>query len=752
MINTEKIKLALPIEKLLEHYGGVKTSANQYWCIIHEKGGISSGHKTASLVVYPNSQTITCKSQGCFEGADIFGLIAKMEGWDIKSDYPAIIARAAAVAGVTLSKTKSFQDLGQRHLDYLKNRGLGEDIITELGLKSIYDHIVFPYENGYKAKTILPKAEWDNHRLKNPKWLPYFIKGTKPNFWSIGGLQNKKIIYLVAGEYDLAILRQEVKNKNLENEIGVITLVTGEGSPLKPNSIEYFKSLANAEWRIAYDYDEAGLKNMPVRAQELLRTGKRVAVFSWKPEMNPDNKPGYDINDHFLTNKNIDIFLDEANFSEANNELEPEPSNDAERIELISDPVALDNIYEAISKIGIISHDLVEICIATCISIGLKLELPIWLMIIGNPSSFKTEMIKLFRGIQEVLYLSSMSENAFASGYIPKDGSKPKDLLSILDDRILLIRDLTTMFSLNEETVKKILGDLTSIFDGEFEKFTATRGLMKYRATFPIIACITPAILAKHRNYMEQLGSRFLFFRIPHLTDENRTAGYNIAWNGERRSENIKAATVLVSSFCTQLINKVRNIELPKINKEAQGWLNNAAEFVSRARGKAITRQSNFTNEKGEEITFYELADRQVEEPWRALLQLRSLTIALAAIRERSVVTLDECETLRLLIQSSAPISRAEVMVALINEVGLTAEQISKKVDKSTKQVRRDLKELEALELTIKYKDESAVNVPWLYAIEPKYSALLAGGTIPPISGDETLDYGDADLEGGNKI
>ncbi|MEK7855676.1 MAG: hypothetical protein AAB288_06275, partial [Acidobacteriota bacterium] len=119
-----------------------------------------------------------------------------------------------------------------------------------------------------------------------------------------------------------------------------------------------------------------------------------------------------------------------------------------------------------------------------------------------------------------------MTENAFASGYMPLDGSPPKDLLARLNGKLLLVRDLTTLFSLNEESLKKILGDMTSIFDGEFEKFTATRGLVAYKALFPFVGCITPAILNRHHTYVHQLGSRFMFYRVPIASDEERRRGF----------------------------------------------------------------------------------------------------------------------------------------------------------------------------------------------------------------------------------
>jgi hypothetical protein len=53
---------------------------------------------------------------------------------------------------------------------------------------------------------------------------------------------------------------------------------------------------------------------------------------------------------------------------------------------------------------------------------------------------------------------------------VPPDGSEPQDLLPLLDNKCFIVKDLNTLFSMNEESVKKILGDLTSIFDGQFEK------------------------------------------------------------------------------------------------------------------------------------------------------------------------------------------------------------------------------------------------------------------------------------------
>ena len=141
--------------------------------------------------------------------------------------------------------------------------------------------------------------------------------------------------------------------------------------------------------------------------------------------------------------------------------------------------------------------------------------------------------------LPEIYSLDTLSENAFASGYVMPDGSDPDDLLPLLDGKCFVIKDLTTIFSLKEDTIKKILGDMTSIFDGKFQKFTATRGEISYSSQFSMLSCITPAILSKHHRYMHQLGGRFFFVRMPELTEEMRNRGHEIAWDTTDRKKRI---------------------------------------------------------------------------------------------------------------------------------------------------------------------------------------------------------------------
>lgn len=391
---------------------------------------------------------------------------------------------------------------------------------------------------------------------------------------------------------------------------------------------------------------------------------------------------------------------------------------------------------DAIAKIGIVDRNVFDLVIATYVAARLRTLPPIWLMLVGAPSSFKTELVRLV-DLPEIYSLDTLSENAFASGYIMPDGSDPDDLLPLLDGKCFVIKDLTTIFSLKEDTIKKILGDMTSIFDGKFQKFTATRGEISYSAQFSMVACITPAILSKHHRYMHQLGGRFFFVRIPELTQETLKQGYAIAWDASNRETRIKTARQIISTYCHRVSEKAMRV-FPSMQPEPteiQEWFNVAADFIARARGTTMTRSTSFQNEKDEKITYYEVSDPQIEHPWRILNQLQALARTLAAMRGRTLVTEEEQESLKPIILSSMPIDRAVVVAELLKEDRLLVREIAERIEKSTKTVGRDLKELAALGLLLveEINDPKIAKDAKGYSLKPEYKAFLTDIKTPEV-------------------
>lgn len=419
-----------------------------------------------------------------------------------------------------------------------------------------------------------------------------------------------------------------------------------------------------------------------------------------------------------------------------------------ERLLLILDRVIdFPEVHEAVSEIGIVNAETLKIITTIIVSANLHLNPPLWLLLIGVPSSFKTELVGLFGAMDGVYTLDTLTENAFCSGYVPPDGSETQDLLPLLDNKAFIIKDLNTLFSMNEEMVKKILGDLTSIFDGKFQKFTATRGLVEYNSLFSMIGCITPSILIKHYNYATQLGPRFLFLRLPNLTEEEMQTGFKKSWNETDRKGKIIKTRQVVSSYCTQLINKIKQHKNGFEAEKIQNKINSIAKFICNARGVAITGKASFQNEEGESIEYYEIKDWQVEHPWRILNQIKHLLQILSFIDGKSSADEEEISLIRPIILSTMPVDRAEVLRILVLKCGLSATELSKEIRKSAKTIRRTLKELEALEIIDCYKDSEKYKsnkIPYLYFIREEFASILGA----PMPSPEFLSLSKAVTEG----
>ncbi len=399
--------------------------------------------------------------------------------------------------------------------------------------------------------------------------------------------------------------------------------------------------------------------------------------------------------------------------------------------------ITLDEVHVSVAKIGMYPKELLEIIIAVAVSAQMRNKPPLWLLIVGPPSSVKTDLVKTLDCLNGtfVYYVDSMTENAFASGFLPKDGSEPHDLLPELDGKCFIVKDYTTMFSLNEETLKKILGDMTSMFDEDFNKFSATRGNVAYKSLFSQIGCITPSVINKHQRYMSQIGARFLTYRIPELDADSEKKGFAIAWSdetGEQRKRLIAEAKIITSSFCKQLIDELPSIQLDTEKEEIREKIDNLAKFISRARGIVNTRPASFIKD-GKEIKYLEVTDIQIEQPWRAFQQMRSLARFLAITRGKQEVGLEEVETIKNVAIASMPVHRARALAAFKGNKMLEASELADAAGISLRTAQRVLKELISLGILDKIQEnewKKVGNVANSYFPVTDFEEILVGEPI----------------------
>ncbi|MDO8658153.1 MAG: hypothetical protein Q7K55_05405 [Candidatus Levybacteria bacterium] len=387
------------------------------------------------------------------------------------------------------------------------------------------------------------------------------------------------------------------------------------------------------------------------------------------------------------------------------------------------------------------AHIGLKIVLAVSVSCHFSNPLMLWMLLVGVPSSGKTDLVRLMKDAESTYYLDNLTQNAFISGERATKSQKVYDLLPLINKKCLVIKDWTSIFSLDEKMTKKLLGELVGIYDKEFTKFSSRRGNISYQSAFSQLGCITPATLNKHTQYMNMVGPRFLCYSMPTSTSEDAEKSYESIFTNTNRSLIEKEARLYVSSYLNQLIQKQFKIE--PLSKPAQAYLRTTAELMSNCRGIVLLQSATFKNDGGEEVKYYEVSDVQIEEPWRAVQQIILLVQYLAFVVGKDEVTIEELSIIKEVVISSMPADRSQALRTIKDQGGtITAKQLSDTSDRSIKTSRRLLDELTALKVLEKIKGSGTIATD--YTINEQFRNILLLDTTEFMSsyssGTETRD------------
>ena len=278
----EQIKNRLSLENLLQIYN-VQTgeSKNTYHCPFHDD-------KKPSFSIKDNFWT--CFS-GCGNG-DQISFIQKID----KLSFEEALIKASGICNVEYEKKQgkvSLEDLKEKHLSYLSNRGIKSTTATLFGLKSKGDYILFPQKRedkitGYKGINFLTKRMFFNGNDKQSKLFPDY------------SFEDTRFLIFTAGEYDCMYLTQKIIESGL-SKYKVVTNSTGEGN--NPKDLDRLEAYPEIEkFMIFYDHDETGKKGAERLAIQLEKFGKTVEVYSFPK----DKKPKYDVSDFFNEGNSLD--------------------------------------------------------------------------------------------------------------------------------------------------------------------------------------------------------------------------------------------------------------------------------------------------------------------------------------------------------------------------------------------------------------------------------------------------------------
>lgn len=327
---------------------------------------------------------------------------------------------------------------------------------------------------------------------------------------------------------------------------------------------------------------------------------------------------------------------------------------------------------------------------------------PVWLLLIGAPSSGKTEVANTARGLGFVHPISTITPAALLSGSARKDRGAHATgglLHAVGDFGILLAKDFTSILAMPNESRSVALAALREVYDGSYDRAVGVDGgqTLSWAGKAGLVACSTPTIDAYH-SVLNAMGNRFVFYRVD-VGDQDAHADFALASIGretEMRAE-LAAATAGV----------VAGLEIPERiaahDVETQRRIRALAAFATKAR-TAVERDRYH-----HDVELVPVA----EGPGRLVKQFAQLLHAfdlLGVERARAFALLGK------LALDAIPAVRRTVLEPLIatpDELQTSAVMRACRLPKTT--TERALEDCFLLELVRRRKDGAHDTAPWCW-------------------------------------
>jgi hypothetical protein len=342
--------------------------------------------------------------------------------------------------------------------------------------------------------------------------------------------------------------------------------------------------------------------------------------------------------------------------------------------------------------------DYLDVLTGTVMAHKLGFE-PVWTVVVGPPGGTKTEPLRSLYGYSGIYALSSLTPRTFASGL--ETGGEDPSLLARLSDEIIVVKDLTTLLTMDRDGRQEVFAQLREIYDGDFARTWGTGKRLEWHGRLGFIAGVTD-IIDQYHGALAVLGERFLLFR---LVGPNRAALARKAMANAGQEEQMRAT--LSGAMHTFLAGC--STDKPAIGGEVTEPLVQLADFVTRARSgvfrDGIKRELEYVPEP--------------EAPTRFVKQMVALASGLAVVHGRDAIGDDELRIVHRVGMDCIPTIRRRVLAALANgdligdDGTLDTSRIAGAAQFSTPAVKRTLEDLHGLGVVEREKAGSVKADRW---------------------------------------
>lgn len=207
--------------------------------------------------------------------------------------------------------------------------------------------------------------------------------------------------------------------------------------------------------------------------------------------------------------------------------MNPFPTGTAEhgewdRQEAVGTP-AMDKVHAVFIRWLGKEYDLDALDAVLCAAAAERLDGdPVWLLVVSGSGNAKTETVGALVGARAIVTSTIASEGALLSATSHKDKAKDATgglLRKIGDAGLLVIKDFTSILSMNRDMRSTVLAALREVYDGRWERNVGTDGgrTLTWTGRIVVVGAVTTAYDQAH-GVISSMGDRFALVRTDSKT------------------------------------------------------------------------------------------------------------------------------------------------------------------------------------------------------------------------------------------
>ena len=332
---------------------------------------------------------------------------------------------------------------------------------------------------------------------------------------------------------------------------------------------------------------------------------------------------------------------------------------------------------------------------------------PTWLLIIGGPSSGKSELVNTLGKVPFIHQVSSMTENTFLSNMRLSNGQEASLLHRIGPKGMIIMKDYTSILAMRQEKRDIIISQMREIYDGHLTKEAGNGKSEKWAGKINWIGAVTESIYI-HEDESSGMGRRTINYVMP-LQDRRETTVRAMHNNTDIEEKRI----MIQEAFAEYINDRVAELagKLPELPDDFSEEIIDLSDFVT------LVRTPVERNYQGE-LTLVPAP----EMPMRVFQMLNMLAKTLVA--ENGGVVIDNIRTIiRRLAFDSIPKQRRLTMNLLAKYDSITSKGTAHELRYPTETIRKWLENVNVLGICERVASISGGPDTWV--LNEKYREIM---------------------------